>query len=508
MSHQINLKIAKYLTSGFYADTGRPASSFPISSTGVLTVFDNLTNPAVTRLAEYALSAWTSVSGIGFRQSGTSQNYSIKLQDSDSGAWSQTWYQGNGDSTASTVNVSREWSATYGTQQISYTTQTLIHEIGHALGLGHAGPYNGSASIADAVVPQDSWQRSVMSYFAPWENPAVDADASYVLTPMPADIAAIHSLYGTPSGIRAGADVYGYNGTASGVYANITTLLENSSSVRPFFFTILDQGGQDTIDMSKDDRDQTVNLRPDTFSSVLGGTNNMAIAHGTLIENYIAGHGADRISGNGLANSIWGGGGNDRLDGRWGDDTLRGGQGDDTLMGGPGNDRIWGNEGNDHLFGGDGTDSLYGGFGADRLEGRNGPDRLYGEEGDDTLIGGDGWDHLRGGDGNDRLVGGTHSDELWGGAGSDEFVFGWAANTDATRDRIWDFQAGVDHINLRGMGLTFIGNREFDGSQAVLRKWTDKSGTHLTADRDGDGQVDFHLVLRGVSDVSADDLWL
>jgi hypothetical protein len=28
----------------------------------------------------------------------------------------------------------------------SYSFQTYVHEIGHALGLGHGGPYNGSAS--------------------------------------------------------------------------------------------------------------------------------------------------------------------------------------------------------------------------------------------------------------------------------------------------------------------------------------------------------------------------
>ena len=508
MSHQTNLQIARYLTTGFYEDTGRPASSFPISSTGMLTVFEKLASPAVARLADYALSAWTSVSGIGFRQNGTNQNHDIKLQDSASGAWSQTWYLGNGDSTASVVNVSQDWSATYGTQLISYATQTWIHEIGHALGLGHSGPYNGSASIADAVLQQDSWQRTVMSYFAPWENPSVNADASYVLTPMPADIVAVHALYGTPSGVRTGADVYGYDGTASGAYAAITTLLDNSASVRPFFFTIFDQGGRDTINMSQDGRSQTVNLRPDTFSSVLGGTNNMGIAHETLIEDYVAGSGADRVGGNWLANNIRGLGGNDRLDGRWGNDVLRGDLGNDTLSGGRGNDSLWGNQNNDRLFGGGGNDNLNGGIGSDRLEGHHGADRLFGADGRDTLIGGHGRDNLFGGAGDDRLIGGSYSDGLWGGAGADQFVFGWAANSDTNRDRVWDFQAGVDHIDLRGMGLNFIGRRGFDGSDAVLRKWTDDYGTHLTADRDGDRDADFHLVLRGISDVVADDLWL
>lgn len=67
------------------------------------------------------------------------------------------------------------------------------------------------------------------------------------------------------------------------------------------------------------------------------------------VENVVTGAGNDRIVGNGLAN------------------TLTAGTGNDALVGMAGNDRLLGQAGNDRLQGGTGADTLAGGIGADQF---------------------------------------------------------------------------------------------------------------------------------------------
>lgn len=84
-----------------------------------------------------------------------------------------------------------------------------------------------------------------------------------------------------------------------------------------------------------------------------------------------------KLIGNGTANVMTSGAGNDRIDGLGGND---------TLSGGAGNDLIYGGEGNDSLDGGLGDDMLYGGNGNDRLDGGFGTNKLVGGLGDDTYV--------------------------------------------------------------------------------------------------------------------------
>ena len=67
------------------------------------------------------------------------------------------------------------------------------------------------------------------------------------------------------------------------------------------------------------------------------------------VENVVTGAGNDRIVGNGLAN------------------TVTAGTGNDVLVGLAGNDRLLGQAGNDRLQGGAGADTLAGGIGADHF---------------------------------------------------------------------------------------------------------------------------------------------
>ncbi|PLX37168.1 MAG: hypothetical protein C0606_11755 [Hyphomicrobiales bacterium] len=178
----------------------------------------------------------------------------------------------------------------------------------------------------------------------------------------------------------------------------------------------------------------------------------------------------DALNGLGGDDLIIGKAGNDRLVGGTGEDSLRGGDGADTLKGGGGGDEASGGRGNDRIFGEDGrdllngdggndllrggarNDTLSGGAGHDTLTGDGGNDRLFGFAGNDLLRGGTGADTLKGGAGRDTLVGGGGADSLEGGTGGDTFVF----VRNGGRDRITDFQDGIDVIDLTAFGYGSI----------------------------------------------------
>ncbi len=93
---------------------------------------------------------------------------------------------------------------------------------------------------------------------------------------------------------------------------------------------------------------------------------------------------------------------------------------------------------------------LQGNAGNNRLSGNFGADAIFGMAGDDVLNGGNGCDTLFGGAGNDTLVGAQGRDEFWGGAGADTFVM---ADRDVWRERVMDFENGIDLLNLHGTGV-------------------------------------------------------
>ena len=94
----------------------------------------------------------------------TALSVDIVFDDNAAGAYASSSVFG-GTIQSSFVNVNANWAG--GTNRIDgYFFQTYVHEIGHALGLGHAGPYNGGATYGvDNNYQNDSWQSSVMSYF-------------------------------------------------------------------------------------------------------------------------------------------------------------------------------------------------------------------------------------------------------------------------------------------------------------------------------------------------------
>ena len=279
--------------------------------------------------------------------------------------------------------------------QHGYVWSTLIHEVGHIVGLGHAGPYNFNVNTEQQQFgAYDSLQWAIMSYINP-DDPSTryyGNYASYVqwtdlardplnthynpLSPQMLDILAAQRLYGASTNSTFnGGDTYGFNSTFTDDYFKQIYDFNND---RAAIVTIWNHGTGNTLDLSGFSENATVDLTPGTFSSAGGRTNNIAIAFDTVIETGIGGSGNDTIRASNVASTLQGNDGNDVLLGGSAGDTLNGGNGDDLLAGGGGADTLNGGDGQDVLLGGDGNDTLTGASDHDVLNGGAGVDTLTG----------------------------------------------------------------------------------------------------------------------------------
>ncbi|MDJ0713427.1 MAG: M10 family metallopeptidase C-terminal domain-containing protein [Prochloraceae cyanobacterium] len=226
------------------------------------------------------------------------------------------------------------WNPNGGLQQGGYGFITLIHELGHGLGLAHPHDDGGGSSIYPGVTSpfgstgdfglnQGVW--TTMSYNDGLlsDNLASGGNYGYQGTPMAFDIAAIQHLYGANNNYRNGNDTY---------------TLTSSNVSGTFYSAIWDTGGTDTITAAGINANANIDLReaPLTgqnaggyISSVVGVYGGYTIAKNVTIENAIGGSGNDRLTGNSINNILSGGIGNDTISGGVGDDTLNGNDGDD-----------------------------------------------------------------------------------------------------------------------------------------------------------------------------------
>ncbi|AWI61245.1 M10 family metallopeptidase [Sinorhizobium fredii] len=345
----------------------------------------------------------------------------------------------------------------------NYAWHTLLHELGHALGLKHGHEVEGAFEALPSQY--DSIEYSIMTYrgYVGGYGYAYEQYGA-PQTFMMADIAALQEMYGADFTTNSGNTVYKWTPNSG------ATLVNGAVGIAPganrIFATVWDGGGNDTFDLTAYTTALKIDLRPgmaSTFSidqlAWLGGGSNNGFAAGnifnallyhgdtrSLIENVNGGSDADAITGNQAAN---------------------------TLLGYAGNDVLNGDSGND---------ALYGGIGRDKI---------------------------RGGNGNDRILGGTGLDHLSGGTGADTFVFKTVSESTVAstgRDTIYDFlPSEADIIDLSAIdanamtrtnnGFSFIGGTEFRGNAGELRYAKEATDTYVYADVNGDRQADFSIHL-------------
>jgi serralysin len=253
------------------------------------------------------LAIWSSIADVSFTE--VADNSTVvgdlrfaKTTVVDPSEEAHTYYPSNNPDGGDVWLRRGVWDNNHNVSPGTYSYMTLIHEIGHALGLKH--PFEGTDQLPSSL---DNYSLTVMSYSA---YSGGDNYASfYPTTPMFFDIEAMQALYGRRSH-NPGNTVYTFHDS------------------QHYWQTIDDSGGTDKI-VHVGSAQAVIDLQvghwsklglPIRFDDHAPQRDTVMIGPKTFIENATGGSGRDQIIGNDLANQLDGGAGRNLLTGNGGPD--------------------------------------------------------------------------------------------------------------------------------------------------------------------------------------------
>jgi serralysin len=229
----------------------------------------------------------------------------------------------------------------------NYAYATLLHEVGHALGLKHSHDQEGL--FATMPNSHDSIEYTVMSYCSyvgSTERGYCNEEWGFGQSLMMDDIAALQHMYGADYTTNSGNSTYKWSPSTGQMFINGSG--QGAPGGNQIFLTVWDGGGVDTYDLSNYGSNVNINLAPGGWTTTSAAQ--LAKLHwdgSKVAAGNIANARLHQGDGRSLIENAIGGSGDDRIVGNTAKNTLRGGEGNDVLTGGANQDFLWGGSGAD-----------------------------------------------------------------------------------------------------------------------------------------------------------------